>query len=285
MLFLALFMMPIYYGSKVRSVPEFLKLRYGEATRAFNAVSFATLMVLVSGISLYAMAIVLRALLGWSFTQSVTVAAAVVLVYVSLGGLTATIYNEVLQFALIVAGFAPLAWYCLREIWWVAGAGRRAAVPAGAHLARHARVQPVWRGHGRRRDSAGPGIRAEFRVLVHGFPADSARAGRPEHQCSGTDSTGRRRGQAVLSGDRGFAGLAAIALFPRELASRYDLALPALMARYYSHGLLGLGVTAMLASFMSGMAGNITAFNTVWTYDLYESYIAPGAPWTGITSR
>lgn len=115
MLFLALFMMPIYYRSRVRSVPEFLKLRYNEPTRALNAMSFAVLMIMVSGISMYAMAIILRAFLGWSFHASVLISAAIVLVYVVLGGLTATIYNEVLQFALIVVGLAPLTYYILRD--------------------------------------------------------------------------------------------------------------------------------------------------------------------------
>ncbi|HMD87108.1 MAG TPA: hypothetical protein VKO18_20655 [Terriglobia bacterium] len=115
MLFLALFMMPIYYRSRVRSVPEFLKLRYNEPTRALNAISFAVLMIMVSGISAYAMAIILRTFLGWSFHASVLSSAAVVVVYVVLGGLTATIYNEVLQFVLIVGGLAPLTYYILRD--------------------------------------------------------------------------------------------------------------------------------------------------------------------------
>ena len=141
MLFLSLFMMPIYYRSKVRSVPEFLKLRFDRNTHAFNAASFAVMMVLVSGISLYAMAVILRSLLGWSFNSSVLVAGAVVLFYVAFGGLTATIYNEVLQFLLIVVGFAPLTYYSLQGI-------RRLERPRGktrpriaAHLAGHARWQ------------------------------------------------------------------------------------------------------------------------------------------------
>ncbi len=114
-LFLGLFMMPIYYMSKVRSVPEFLKLRYNEATRALNAVCFAVLMILTSGISLYAMAIIMRSFLGWQFGTSVVLAAVFVFFYVALGGLTATIYNEVLQFALIVAGLGPLIWILVRN--------------------------------------------------------------------------------------------------------------------------------------------------------------------------
>ncbi len=115
MLFLALFMMPIYFRSKALSVPEFLKLRFDEKTRILNAVSFASLMILVSGISLYAMAIILQEFLGWSFATGVVLAAVLVLLYVVLGGLKATIYNEVLQFALLVAGLLPLAVFILEH--------------------------------------------------------------------------------------------------------------------------------------------------------------------------
>src|SRR5215510_9577846 len=108
MVFLAIFMMPFYYGSKARSVPEYLKLRFDEKTRGFNAISFAAMTVVSSGVSMYAMGLLLNLLLGWDFTASVWVSAAVVLAYVLLGGLTSAIYNEVLQFFLIVFGFAPL---------------------------------------------------------------------------------------------------------------------------------------------------------------------------------
>src|SRR6266853_2028560 len=116
MAFVGVFMMPFYYGSRARSVPEYLKLRFDEKTRGFNAISIAVMTVLSSGISLYAMGLLLEALLGWNFTFSITIAAAVVLVYVLLGGLTSAIYNEVLQFFLIVAGFAPLVFLGLKDL-------------------------------------------------------------------------------------------------------------------------------------------------------------------------
>src|SRR5438309_11244180 len=116
MVFVALFMMPFYYGSRARSVPEYLKLRFDEKTRALNAVSFATMTVFSSGISLYAMGKLLNLLLGWSFDVSILVAAGVVLAYIFLGGLTSAIYNEVLQFFLIVLGFAPLVFLGLRHV-------------------------------------------------------------------------------------------------------------------------------------------------------------------------
>src|SRR6267143_3308195 len=109
MVFVGVFMMPFYYGSRARSVPEYLKLRFDEKTRAFNAVSFAVMTVFSSGISMYALGLLLRLVLGWSFTASVLLSAAIVLTYTLLGGLTSAIYNEVLRFFLIVLGFAPLA--------------------------------------------------------------------------------------------------------------------------------------------------------------------------------
>src|SRR6201985_280708 len=116
MVFVAVFMMPFYYGSKARSVPEYLKMRFDEKTRALNAMSFAVMTIFSSGISRYAMALLLNLILGWDFNVSIWLSAIVVLLYISLGGLTSAIYNEVMQFFLIVAGFAPLAWLGLRDV-------------------------------------------------------------------------------------------------------------------------------------------------------------------------
>jgi len=276
MLFLALFMMPIYYRSRVRSVPEFLKLRYGESTRAFNALSFAVMMVLVSGISLYAMAVILGSLLGWSFTASVLISAAVVLVYILLGGLAASVYNEVLQFLLIVAGLSPLAFFALRD--FKGWKGLAAALPAGfAH---------TWQGlpaaspFSAAMDGVGNVLGLGF-VLSFGYWCTDFLL--VQRALAAKDMSAAVSTPLVAAVVKLFfpalvvlPGLAAVALFPQNVAARYDLALPTLMARYYSHGLLGLGVTALLASFMSGMAGNVTAFNTVFTYDLYQAYLAPG---------
>ena len=276
MLFLALFMMPIYRRSRVRSVPEFLKLRFGERTRAFNALCFAVLMVLVSGISLYAMAIVLGSVLGWDFTTSVAAGALVVLVYVFLGGLRAAIYNEVLQFVLIVVGFAPLSFLALRELHGFSGLA--ASLPSA--------MRHTWKGMAAvdpataSLDGFGTVIGLGF-VLSFGYwctdflLVQRALAAKDLPAAVETPLIG-----AVVKLFFPFLvvvpGLAAFALFPADLAGRYDVALPQLMLRYYGPGLLGLGITAMLASFMSGMAGNVTAFNTVWTYDLYQAYVAPG---------
>ena len=116
MVFVGIFMMPFYYGSRARSVPEYLKLRFDEKTRGFNAISFAAMTVFSSGISMYAMGLLLGVLLGWDFNFSVLVSAVIVLLYIFLGGLTSAIYNEVLQFFLIVAGFIPLVFLGLRDV-------------------------------------------------------------------------------------------------------------------------------------------------------------------------
>src|SRR5438067_10897126 len=134
--FVAVFMMPFYYGSKARSVPEYLKLRFDEKTRTLNVVSFATMTVFSSGISMYAMALLLNLLLGWDFNLSVWLSAIVVLLYISLGGLTSAIYNEVMQFFLIVAGFAPLVFLGLRDVGgWSGLQARLAEVATGQGFA------------------------------------------------------------------------------------------------------------------------------------------------------
>jgi solute:Na+ symporter, SSS family len=276
MLFLALFMMPIYYRSKVRSVPEFLKMRYSEGTRIFNAISFATLMILVSGISLYAMAIVLGILLGWGFTTSVLVAAAVVLVYTVLGGLTASIYNEVLQFVLIVVGLSPIAFYALRELHGFHGLAA-ALPPEMRHTWQGMPVVSPWSSA---MDGVGNVLGLGF-VLSFGYwctdflLVQRALAAKNVQAAVETPLVGAVV-KIFFPALVVLPGLAAVVLIPGNIATRYDLALPALMGRYYAHGLLGLGVTAMLASFMSGMAGNVTAFNTVFTCDLYQSYLNRG---------
>src|SRR5215469_13446442 len=132
MVFVAIFMMPFYYGSKARSVPEYLKMRFDEKTRALNAISFAVMTVFSSGISMYAMALLLNLILGWDFHVSVWLSAIVVLLYISLGGLTSAIYNEVMQFFLIVAGFIPLVFLGLRDVGGWSGLQSRLAEVAVA---------------------------------------------------------------------------------------------------------------------------------------------------------
>ena len=186
MCFVGIFMMPFYYGSKARSVPEYLRMRFDEKTRAVNAFSFAFMTVFSSGISMYAMALLIQTLGlfkgilpdAYIFHVSIIVSAVIVLGYIFLGGLTSAIYNEVLQFFLIVAGFVPLVWIGLRNVGgWQ---GIKQTLPAS--------MTHSWRGMdprqhqpaGRRVDRPrhGPGLRAQLRLLVHQLPGRPARHGR-----------------------------------------------------------------------------------------------------------
>ena len=179
MAFVGVFMMPFYYGSRARSVPEYLKLRYDEKTRSLNAISFAVMTVMSSGISMYAMGKLFNALLGWDMHVSIAVSALVVLAYIFLGGLTSAIYNEVLQFFLIVFGFAPLVSRPARRRRLESGlAGETARDFTHAWANRWA--APVAKPDGRRvvRHGDGARLRAVVRLLVHRFPRRPARDGR-----------------------------------------------------------------------------------------------------------
>ncbi len=289
MLFIGVFMMPFYYGSRARSVPEYLKLRFDEKTRALNAASFAVMTVFSSGISMYALGKLFQLVLGWDFTASVMLSAAIVLVYTFLGGLTSAIYNEVLQFFLIVLGFAPLSIL--------------AVMKAGGWSGLQSRLAPVmthtWRYLGDSSQNpmgvevfgmvAGLGFVlsfgywcTDFLVVQRAMAADSMSAVRRTPLVAAFP-------KMIMPFIVILPGIAAMALsqmnagyaFPLKEGGGgpdYDLALTTLMVKFYPSGMLGVGLTALMASFMSGMAGNVTAFNTVFTYDLYQSYIRRGAP-------
>ncbi len=292
MLFMGIFMMPFYYGSKARSVPEFLKLRFDEKTRGYNAVTFAVMTIFSSGISMYVMGLLLHLVLGWSFSTSVLATAAIVLVYTYLGGLTSAIYNEVLQFFLIVAGFAPLAILsCAKAGGWQGIVSR---LPAN--------MTHSWRYLGDATQNpmhvelfgmvAGLGFVlsfgywcTNFLVVQRAMAADSMSAAR-RTPLLGTIPKMFLPFVVILP------GIAAVALAQMVGANGahlydiplkagnvkdYDQVLTTLMARFYPAGILGVGLAGLMASFMSGMAGNVTAFNTVFTYDIYQSYIRKGA--------
>jgi SSS family solute:Na+ symporter len=290
MVFVGIFMMPFYYGSRARSVPEYLKLRFDEKTRAFNALTFAVMTVFSSGISMYAMGALLSLLLGWNLHACILISAVVVLVYIALGGLTSAIYNEVLQFFLIVFGFAPLVYLGLREIGGWKGLTARVPeefVHAWANMG-SASANPLgvdWFGM-----TTGLAFVlsfgywcTDFLVVQRAMAADSMNAARrtpliaamPKMVFPFLVILPGIMALALTLHPAGDAG----PLLPTTSAGTYDynMALPMMMARYYPEGLLGLGLTALMASFMSGMAGNVTAFNTVWTYDIYQSYVHPGA--------
>jgi SSS family solute:Na+ symporter len=334
MVFLGIFMMPFYYGSRARSVPEYLRLRFDEKTRAFNALSFASMTVFSSGISMYAMAKLLQLLhvldapfaaLGldpsWIFHVCIIASAIIVLVYILLGGLSSAIYNEVLQFFLIVAGFVPLVYLGLRNAGGWSGI-RQALPPDLTHL---------WRGFGSASTNA-MGVDAfglamglgfvlsfgywctDFLVVQRAMAAHSMTAARrvpligafpkmifpflvvmpglialtvrPSADAP-VPAIVQTMGEEAPLANGSDGGLIPYKVYGvsnqivRDSEGRpvrdYDLVIPVLLLRYFPAGMLGLGLTALMASFMSGMAGNVTAFNTVWTYDIYQAYIRKAA--------
>ncbi len=288
MIFVGLFMMPFYYGSRARSVPEYLKLRFDEKTRTFNAVTFAAMTVFSSGISMYALGRLFQLLLGWSFTACVLLSAGIVLVYIFLGGLTASIYNEVLQFFLITLGLSPLAILCL--------------VRVGGWDGLRARLPEVMTSSWRFMSTAGQnpmGVDAFAMVAGLGFVLSFGYWCTDflliQRAMAAESMSAARRTPLVAAFPKMFIpfivilpGLVAMALtktagsgyaLPLKASGvfDYDQTFPTLLAQFYPSGMLGVGITALMASFMSGMAGNVTAFNTVWTCDIYETHIRPGA--------
>jgi SSS family solute:Na+ symporter len=287
MVFLGIYMMPFYYGSKARSVPEYLKLRFDEKTRTFNALTFAVMTVFSSGISLYALAMLMQAFLGWDFDVCIWVAAGIVLIYTYLGGLTSAVYNEVLQFFLIVLGIAPLVYIGLNKAGGVQGL---------IHNVDNAKLH-LWKGMSNA--STNPmGVDAFSLVFGLGFVlafgywctdflvVQRAMISRNLNSARRTPIIAAMPkiimpavvilpGIIILALQNQFAGFE----LPKNAAGDidYNMTLPLLLSKLYPSGVLGLGITALIASFMSGMAGNVTAFNTVWTYDIYQSHIKPHA--------
>jgi len=283
MIFLGVYMMPFYYGSKARSVPEYLKLRFDEKTRTFNAATFAVMTVFSSGISLYALAALLEIILGWDFNVSIWLAASVVLVYILLGGLTSAVYNEVLQFFLIVLGIAPLVYLGFQKAGGIDGIVQNVD---------NAKLH-VWQGMAHA--STNPmGVDAFSLIFGLGFVlafgywcTDFLVVQRAMISRNINDA---RRTPIIAAVPKIFMpiivilpGILLLALQKTGVGYElpktpngdvnYNMALPVLLQNLYPSGILGVGITALIASFMSGMAGNVTAFNTVWTFDLYQSHI------------
>jgi SSS family solute:Na+ symporter len=291
MLFLGLVMMPFYYISKTHSVPGYLKLRYGESSRALAAICFAFMTVLMSGINMYSMALVMKVVLGWNINFSIWVSSLTVAVYVALGGLRSAIFNEVLQFVLIWAGslLIPIlglidagGWSALQariahnasaeytHLWSTLGSfsnnpmgihwtgivfGLGWVISFGYWTTDFLVVQRVLAAKDLRAAKMAPIIGAAFKMMVPFI--------------------------VILP------GLLALAVLPVKLTGEtaaiangghsYNEVLPLMLARYCGPGLLGLGITALIAGFMSGMAGNVSAFTTVWTYDIYRALIHKNA--------
>jgi solute:Na+ symporter, SSS family len=287
MIFIGVFMMPFYYGSRARSVPEYLKLRFDEKTRALNAASFAVMTVFSSGISMYALGTLFQLLLGWSFEQSVLLSAAIVLAYTFLGGLTSAIYNEVLQFFLILIGFTPLSVLAIQNAGGWQGMASR--LPD--------QMTHAWKYVGTDASQNAMGIEAFGLIAGLGFVLSFGYWCTDylvvQRAMAANSMSAARRTPLIAAFPKMMMpfivivpGLAAVALMntgtgyslpPKGDSYNYDLALTTLMTHFYPSGMLGLGLTALMASFMSGMAGNVTAFNTVFTYDLYQSYIRKNA--------
>ncbi len=331
MVFVGVFMMPFYYGSKARSVPEYLRMRFDEKTRALNAITFAIMTVFSSGISMYAMALLIQTLGllhgiipdAYIFHVSVVLSAVIVLAYIFLGGLTSAIYNEVLQFFLIVAGFGPLVWVGLRNVGGWEGIKRTLPVTMTRswHGMAHASTNSLgveWVGL-----TMGLGFVlsfgywcTDFLVVQRAMAADSEENARrvpliaaipkmffpflvilpgliavtvTSHMAAPSAFVAQhvRASSAITQAlpegpghPHGLIPVKTDALSGRPVIDsdgnpvyNYDLAIPVMLLHFFPTGILGLGLTALLASFMSGMAGNVTAFNTVWTYDIYQAYI------------
>jgi SSS family solute:Na+ symporter len=283
MLFLGIYMMPFYYSSRINSIPGYLKLRFDEKTRVLNGIAFGVMTLLVSGINLYAMALVLHTFLGWNWDISMWVSAATVAMYVTLSGLLSAIFTEIIQFFLIWFGLFLVSILGIVEIGGISEIFKRVDVA----------YSTLWSTSANPADNGmliswggivlGLGFvlsfgywTTDFLVVQRAFSAKDLRAARMTPIKA---SFFKMAVPFIVI----LAGLIAIIL-AKDPASgfkllqdggqvNYDSALPLLIARYYPTGLIGLGVTALLAGFMAGQAGNVSAFNTVWTYDIYHAVI------------
>jgi SSS family solute:Na+ symporter len=287
MLFLGVVMMPFYYGSKVRSVPEFMNRRFGPAAHLVNAISFAVAQLLIAGINLYLLAKIVEVLLGWPLWISLLVAAAVVLTYTALGGLSAAIYNEVLQFFVIVAALLPLTVVGLIKVGGYGGlkdkigafddADDRLSSWPGTNLT--GIEDPFWSVVGL---VFGLGFVLSFGYWTTNF-VEVQRA-----MASSSISSAQR---APIIGSFPKMFIPFIVIFPGMIASvlisevapdaespDYNNAILYMMRDLLPNGMLGVAIAGLLASFMAGMAANISAFNTVFSYDLWQTYVKKDEP-------
>ena len=286
MLFLGVVMMPFYYICKTHSVPGYLQLRFGEPTRLVGALSFVFLTILMSGINMYAMAVVMKVMLGWDIHLSIWISSLTVAVYVALGGLVSAIFNEVLQFFLIWLGalMIPILGMVEAGGWSDLVARIHRNFPQGdyTHLWRpmaHFTDNPMgihWTGiaFGLLMGSLGYWT-TDFLVVQRALAAKDLRSAKLA-PIIGSYFKMAVPLIVVLPGLLGL-GLLPFKLVPESAVGpgqhSFNEVLPLMLARYCGPGLLGLGITALIAGFMSGMAGNVSAFATVWTYDLYRPFL------------
>jgi solute:Na+ symporter, SSS family len=286
MIFLGIVMMPFYYGSRVRSVPEYLRLRFNKPTHLFNALSFAFATVLIAGVNLYALALVLELLLGWPILVGIVVAAAIVLIYITLGGLSSAIYNEVLQFFVILAALIPLTLVGLHDVGGWSGLTDAVKQTEAGEPLLHA-----WQGTGV--GNVTNPLEASWIPIVFGlgfvlsFGYWTTNFAEVQRALSAKSLGAARRTPLIGAYPKIF--IPAITIIPglvalvtiRGLGSdapnmEYNNAIPLLMNEYLPNGMLGVALAGLLAAFMAGVAANVSAFNTVVTYDLWEPYVKSG---------
>jgi len=289
MVFLGIVMMPFYYNSKVRSVPEYLRLRFNDATHVLNSLSFAVATVLIAGVNLFAMALVIRLLLGWPLALSIVLAAGIVLVYITLGGLSSAIYNEVLQFFVIVAGLVPLTLVGLKAVGgWSGLQDKVSAAKALGPLALH-----PWQGTGV--GSVTNPIGANWIAIVFGlgfvlsFGYWTTNFAEVQRALAAKNLSAARRTPLIGAFPKLLIPL--VVVIPGLIAAvtvqglgaktgdlQFNNAIPILISKYLPTGMLGIAITGLLAAFMAGVAANVTAFNTVVSYDLWQAYVRKHEP-------
>ena len=284
MVFLGIVMMPFYYGSQVRSVPEFLRRRFNNPTHVFNALSFAVAQVLIAGVNLFALALILDALLGWPLWLAIIVGGAIVLIYITIGGLSSAIYNEVLQFFVILAGLIPITIVGLAKVGGIGGlfdAVRHTKLGGGA--------LHTWANTA----SANNPLGANWFGIIFGlgfvlsFGYWTTNFAEVQRALSAKDMSAARRTPIIGAFPKLFIPL--VTVIPGLIALvtvqglgaktgdlQYNNAIPLLMRDLLPNGVLGVAVTGLMASFMAGMAANVSGFNTVFTYDLWQDYLRPG---------
>jgi len=286
MVFLGLVMMPFYYGAKVRSVPEYLRLRFNKPTHLFNALTFAFASVLIAGVNLFALALIMKSLLGWSLSLSIVVAAFIVLAYTTLGGLTAAVYNEVLQFFVIVLFLVPLSVVALVKIGGWDGLTQKVSDSKLGDQALNA-----WQGTsvGSSTGAFGNWIAIVFGLgFVLSFGYWTTNFAEVQRALSAKNMNAARLTPIIGAFPKMLIPF--VIIVPGLIASQvirglggegdlqYNNAIPLMVNDLLPNGVLGIAMTGLLAAFMAGMAANVSSFNTVVTYDIIEPYIRPGMP-------
>jgi SSS family solute:Na+ symporter len=286
MVFLGIVMMPFYYGSKVRSVPEYLRRRFGDSAHLLNALTFAIAQVLIAGVNLFALALIIQALLGWPLWVAIVLSAALVLAYIVLGGLSSAIYNEVLQFFVILAGLVPIAVLGLIKVGGLSGLADKVRGSKLGDAGLHA-----WAGTGTTDNPLGASwIGIIFGLgFVLSFGYWTTNFAEVQRALAARNMSAARRTPLIAAFPKLFIplvtvlpGLVALAVIPnlgdKSQGLDYNKAIPLLMRDLLPNGVLGVAVTGLLASFMAGMAANISGFNTVFTYDIWQPYLKPDRP-------